>query len=137
MPIEDALAKLTAAVEANTAALNNIKAAAGAKAGTATATTAAPKANTAKPAGKAVSEADLRKAAGDYLSTKDAAEREERKANVAKITAHFGIDKLTSAPASEYGKIVEMLKKFTAGEVPEELASGDEAGSEDDTDSMI
>lgn len=127
MALEDKIGELITALNANTAALSKIGAAASAKAG-ATGTAAAPKPAAAKPAAaKAPVLADIQKAFGGYLTVEDADEREIRKANVAKINAHFEVDRISNADPSKFAEALALLKQYEAGEDP---LGGEEATEE-------
>jgi len=115
--LETKIDELVAALNANTAALSKIGAAAKAATGGATATTKP--ATTTKPAAaKAPTTADLQNAFGQYLTHDDAAERDARKANVKAMIAHFGVDKMSNLDAARIPEALAMLKQFEAGENP-------------------
>lgn len=123
--------KLTAALEANTAAINKMiemsggKPAAGAKASTA----AKPKASGgAKGGGKKTTVDDLAAAFGGYLGIKDKDEREVRKANVKAIVDYFGVAKATELDADNYDEALRYLQQYIDGETPDfDGGDGDEA----------
>ncbi len=124
MALEDDIKALVTAVNANTAALSKIAGAATAKAATAPATT---KPATKPAAAKAPVLADIQKAFGDYLTVEEP-ERTTRKANVAAMNAHFGVDRASNLDPSKFPEALAMLAQYAAGEDP--LAGDDEGGGE-------
>ena len=147
--------KLTAALEANTAAINKMiemsggKPAAGAKASTAakedkTESKPAKEDKTeSKPAGaKAGAKAggkkkttvdDIAAAFGGYLGIKDKDEREVRKANVKAIVDYFGVAKATELDADNYDEALRYLQQYIDGETPDfDGGDGDEGGDDDE-----
>ncbi len=145
MALEDKMDALTKALDRNSSALEAILAkgppkadagtgaAAGATAGAAgtTSTKAAGKGSTKAP--KAPTEEDLRNAFGGYLSVKDKAERETRKANVTAIIEHFGVSKATEIPQENWAEAIGYVKTFEKGETPNfmnEEGAGDEGNGE-------
>lgn len=138
MALEDAITKLTAAVEANTAAIAKLAAAGGKGAAPATATdkpadkpatTKPPKAD--KPA--ELTEEAFRKAFGDFLGVTDKALKDTRKQQVSAILAHFGVAKATEISADKRVEAVGYVKALLAGQTPEFMA--EEAA--DDGDSLL
>lgn len=149
MSLEEALKANTAAITAHTAALEKMIAVAGKGAtAPAAATTAAGKGATAaagkgttaaagKGAAKGPTEADLRKAAGAYLTGSDDADiREARKANVGVINEHYGVGKLTEIGADKYAEVIGYLERLTKGEAVEELGI-DAEGGDGDGDALV
>lgn len=135
--------KLTAALEANTAAINKMiemsggKPAAGAKASTAAKedkTESKPAADKpkasggAKGGGKKTTVDDIAAAFGGYLGIKDKDEREVRKANVKAIVDYFGVAKATELDADNYDEALRYLQQYIDGETPDfDGGDGDEA----------
>lgn len=135
--------KLTAALEANTAAINKMiemsggKPAAGAKASTAAKedkTESKPAADKpkasggAKGGGKKTTVDDVAAAFGGYLGIKDKDEREVRKANVKAIVDYFGVAKATELDADNYDEALRYLQQYIDGETPDfDGGDGDEA----------
>ncbi len=130
--------KLTAALEANTAAINKMiemsggKAAAGTKAAD---KPAADKPAAAKPkaaAGKKkkTSGDDVAAAFGAYLGIKDADERAERKENVKAIVEYFGAKKATEIDPDRFDEALGYLQQYIDGETPDFDGGG--GGGEDD-----
>lgn len=135
--------KLTAALEANTAAINKMiemsggKPAAGAKASTAAKedkTESKPAADKpkasggAKGGGKKTTVDDIAAAFGGYLGIKDKDEREVRKANVKAIVDYFGVTKATELDADNYDEALRYLQQYIDGETPDfDGGDGDEA----------
>ena len=137
--------KLTAALEANTAAINKMiemsggKPAAGAKASTA----AKEDKTESKPAGaKAGAKAggkkkttvdDIAAAFGGYLGIKDKDEREVRKANVKAIVDYFGVAKATELDPGNFDEALRYLQQYIDGETPDfDGGDGDEGGDDDE-----
>lgn len=139
----EALNKNTAAITAHTAALAGLakggataaapKANAGAAAGAKPAGAAAAK-NTTKPAAPDIEE--IKKRFGGYLSVKDADQREARKAHVAAINAHFGVDRATALDASLFAEALGYLAIYEAGGEPE-FPAADETGGEEEAESLV
>jgi len=125
MSLEAAIAKLTEAVEANTAAL---------------AGGAAPSKPASKPAGgakkappkkttkKETTADDVVAAFGEYLKTGSKETRDEAKANVKKIVDHFGVERITLLDPENFDEALAFLKQYQDGEDPledEEEEDGD------------
>lgn len=132
-----AMEKLTAALEANTAAINKMismsggKPAAGAK--TEAKEEAAPKKAAGAKAGgkKKTSVDDVAAAFGAYLGIKDADERAERKANVKAIVDYFGAAKATEIGPDNFDEALRYLQQYIDGETPDfDGAGGDDDGDE-------
>jgi hypothetical protein len=131
MSLEQAIKDLTAAVEANTAAL----------AGGASKPASKPAGKAAeKPAGKAASKPAAKKGPGPdvlaetfglYLKTGSAAERKEAKANVKAIIDHFEVDRITNLDPEHYEEALALLEQFKDGEDP--LGDGEEEEEDDDS----
>ena len=136
MSIEESLAKLTSAVEANTAVLTKLLASGG-KPATAPATPATPaeKPATAKKADKPaeLTEEAFRKAFGDFLGVSDKGLKETRKTQVSAILQHFGVAKATEIPAENRAEAVGYVKALLAGQTPAFM--NEEAA--DDGDSLL
>lgn len=137
--------KLTAALEANTAALEKIiasgggakaagaAAAAGKPAGAAAAGAKAGAAAGAKGGGKKKTTVeDVATAFGGYLSIKDAAERAERKANVKAIVDYFGAAKATEIDPTSFDEALRYLQQYIDGETPDFDGAGGEGDGDDD-----
>ena len=125
--------KLTAALEANTAAINKMiemsggKPAAGAKASTAA------KAGAKAGGKKKTTVDDIAAAFGGYLGIKDKDEREVRKANVKAIVDYFGVAKATELDADNYDEALRYLQQYIDGETPAfDGGDGDEGGDDDE-----
>lgn len=134
-----AMEKLTAALEANTAAINKMiemsggKASAGAKAAAAEKPAAEKPAAAKKAAGgkKKTSVDDVAAAFGAYLGIKDADERAERKANVKAIVDYFGAAKATEIDPDNFDEALRYLQQYIDGETPDfDGAGGDDDGDE-------
>lgn len=136
MSLESALAALTVAVEANTAALNGIKGAAKAATEAKTpATTGGAKADKPKSTkAKHATEEELRTAFGGYLSVKDKEERAERATQVGKILAHFEVAKATEIPEEKRAEAIGYVNLLVAGE---SLPFGEEEDEDDEEGSLI
>lgn len=139
MSIEKALADLTAAVTANTAALSKMMsgAAAGKAADTTTGGKPATTGGTKPKTPKVPTADDIRNLFGGYMSgTKEKGERETRKQNVAAIVAHFGVERATELAEENRVEAIGYLKQFEAGETPDFMNEG---GGEDgeDGDSLL
>lgn len=121
--------KLTAAIEANTAALNKIIASGGTKPAAAGAAATKP---AGKPAGKKkTSVEDVAKAFGDYLSIKDKDERETRKSNVKAIVEYFNAAKATEIDPDNFDEALRYLQQYIDGETPDfDGAGGDDGDGE-------
>lgn len=125
MSLEDQIAKLTAAVEANTKALGGAatKPAAGKPAGK-------PAAGAKKPAAKKATTADdIAEAFGSYLKTGDKDERDAARANVKAIISAMDVARITELEADRFDEALGYLKQFENGEDPFE---GGEAEGDDD-----
>lgn len=138
MSLEKAIADLTAATLAHTAALNSFLKAGGKATPAAGATTAAagkPAAAAAKPAAKAKGPTleDIQTRFGDYMSVQDKAVRAERKVHVLNIAGKYGAERATAIEAEHYAEALELLAQYEAGEDP----FADEAGDDDSGDSPI
>lgn len=144
MSLEAAIEKLTASLDRNSAAtekstdlmesaMNAAKAAAkgGTKVGTALATpdtsepattpATAPKKTAGRPTKpKAVTQDDLRTAAGNYLrSGPGGAKKEpERKENLRAMAQHFGVEQVTKSDPSNWTEAMGYLKQLQDGETP-------------------
>lgn len=132
-----AMEKLTAALEANTAAINKMismsggKPAAGAKASEAKEEAAPKKAAGAKAGGKKKTTVDdVAAAFGAYLGIKDADERAERKANVKAIVDYFGAAKATEIDPDNFDEALRYLQQYIDGETPD-FDGGDEGGDDE------
>lgn len=106
MAIEDAIAALTKAVEANTAALKG-------GAGTAAKASTAGKAADGK---KELTVADVQKKFGAYIDTDDADVLAARKANIKKICTKLGTKKVTEADPEQWPLALKMLADFIKAE---------------------
>jgi len=127
MSLEAAITALTAAVEANTAALAGGEAKAPAKPA---AKPAAKAAAAKKPAAKKGPTADdVISAFGEFLKTGDKDERESAKAAAKAIITHFSVDRISNLEASDYEEALALLEQYKAGEDPfgggEEEEDGD------------
>lgn len=126
-----AIEKLTAALEANTAAINAMVKASGGKPVTAA---AADKPAGTKPAGgkaagggkKKTSVDDIAAKFGAYLGVKDADERTERKANVKAIVDYFGAAKATEIDPENFDEALGYLQQYIDGEEPDFAGGGEE-----------
>lgn len=132
MSLEAAIEKLTAAVEANTAALKGGKASAADKAIEAEAARAAgAKGSTAKkPTTKKVTLDTIKERFGGYLGIEDKAERKARIANVQAIVDHFGVSKASELEEENWAEALAFLKQYEDGEEPDfggDGGDGDEA----------
>lgn len=125
MSIEKILTDLTAALVAQTAAMEKMIAGAGGKPAA-----AKPAAAKAKATGPSVEDAAT--AVTAYLKGGDASARAEAKANVGKIIEHFGADRFTTIPEELRQELLDMLAQFVAGETPDAFADGEEAGEDED-----
>lgn len=140
MSLEEALAANTAAVTKHTAALEKFMAqgkAGGASAGGAAADKGGDKpgkAETNKTNKKAVTLEDIQNEAGEYMTVSDADERKKRKANIAKINEHFGVERISHVDASDYEEAIGYLRLYAAGkkvqfkERPEADATDEDEG---------
>jgi len=130
MSLEAAIAKLTAAVEANTAALEGGASAPADKAPAKKAP--AKKAPAKKPATKKGPTADdIAEQFGSYMKEGDADERAQAKANVRAIIEAMETDRLTNLDPEQFGQALEYLEAFKAGEDPFEEEGGEEEGDDD------
>lgn len=132
-----AMEKLTAALEANTAAINKMISMSGGKPATAAKTEAKEEAAPKKAAGakaggkKKTSVDDVAAAFGAYLGIKDADERAERKANVKAIVDYFGAAKATEIDPDNFDEALRYLQQYIDGETPDfDGAGGDDDGDE-------
>lgn len=122
MSLEAAIAKLTEAVEANTAARAG---------GEPTAKKAPAKKAPAKKAPakkKGPTSDDVAAAFGEYLKTGDKDDRDTAKANVKAIIGHFETDRITNLDEEHFTEALALLEAFKEGEDP--LGDGD--GGDDD-----
>ena len=129
-----AMEKLTAALEANTAAINKMISMSGGKPAAAAKTEAKEEAAPKKAAGakaggkKKTSVDDVAAAFGAYLGIKDADERAERKANVKAIVDYFGAAKATEIDPDNFDEALRYLQQYIDGETPDfDGGDGDEA----------
>ena len=127
-----AMEKLTAALEANTAAINKMISMSGGKPAAAAKTEAKEEAAPKKAAGakaggkKKTSVDDVAAAFGAYLGIKDADERAERKANVKAIVDYFGAAKATEIDPDNFDEALRYLQQYIDGETPDfDGAGGD------------
>lgn len=132
-----AMEKLTAALEANTAAINKMISMSGGKPAAAGAKTeakeeAAPKKAAGAKAGgkKKTTVDDVAAAFGAYLGIKDADERAERKANVKAIVDYFGAAKATEIDPDNFDEALRYLQQYIDGETPD-FDGGDEGGDDE------
>ena len=132
-----AMEKLTAALEANTAAINKMISMSGGKPAAAAKTEAKEEAAPKKAAGakaggkKKTSVDDVAAAFGAYLGIKDADERAERKANVKAIVDYFGAAKATEIDPDNFDEALRYLQQYIDGETPDfDGAGGDDGGDE-------
>lgn len=132
-----AMEKLTAALEANTAAINKMISMSGGKPAAAAKTEAKEEAAPKKAAGakaggkKKTSVDDVAAAFGAYLGIKDADERAERKANVKAIVDYFGAAKATEIDPDNFDEALRYLQQYIDGETPDfDGAGGDDDGDE-------
>lgn len=132
MSLEDKIEALTAAVEANTAALLGGEAPAEkAPAKKAPAKAPAKKAPAKKPAAKKGPTADdIAKQFGEYLKTGDEDEREAAKANVKAIISHMETDRITNLDPEQYQDALDYLDAFKNGDDP--FGDGEEEEEDDD-----
>lgn len=128
MSIEAALAKLTAAVEANTEAL--LAGGGGTTKSTGTKSTGTTKKTTTskKKTGPAID--DVAEAFATYMKGGSKDERAEAKANVKAILDHFGAARITEMEEDNLQEAMDLLAKFKDGEDP--LGDGDEDEDGDD-----
>ncbi len=133
MSLEAAIEKLTAAVEANTAALKGGKVSAADKAIEAEAARAAGAGKTTaakKPAAKKVTLDTIKERFGGYLGIEDKAERKARIANVQAIVDHFGAAKASELEEENWAEALAFLKQYEDGEEPDfggDAGDGEEA----------
>lgn len=126
-----AIEKLTAALEANTAAINAMVKASGGKPVTAAAAdkpATGGKAAGGKAAGgkKKTTVDDIAAKFGAYLGVKDADERTERKANVKAIVDYFGAAKATEIDPENFDEALGYLQQYIDGEEPDFAGGGEE-----------
>jgi hypothetical protein len=124
--------RLTAALEANTAAIEKMIEMSGGK--TTASKPAGGKATGSKPTGKPAGKKkttvdDIAEAFGAYLGVKDADERKERKANVKAIIDHYGVAKATEIDESDFDEALVFLQNYVDGEEPD---FGEGGGGEDE-----
>lgn len=147
MSLEEALVAATKALNENTKALNENttrldKMLGGATVKTTTGgkTTESGKTSTSgKSTGggkKTVTKEDLAARATAFLTEGTAAAREEHKAQMAKMIAHYEVQKITAIDPSLYAEAIGFIDTFDEGGTPEPFAEDDEGGGEDD-DSMV
>lgn len=121
---------LTAALNANTAAINKMIEISGGKPAAAAsgkpATAGKPAAT--KPKGKTVE--DMAAAFGGYLGVKDAEVRATRKAEVKTIVDYFQAPKATEIAEEHREEALKMLQTYIDGGVPDEFAG--EGGGDDE-----
>lgn len=141
--------KLTAALEANTAAINKMiemsggkAAASGTKAAESKASTGTKASGTKATGAKAGTKKkttvdDIAEAFGGYLGVKDKAEREERKANVKAIVDYFGVAKATELDPENFDEALGYLQQYIDGETPEFDGAGDDEGGDDGDDALV
>ena len=124
--------KLTAALEANTAALNKMVEMSGGKPASGGTSAAAKKTTTTKKTTtkKATSVDDIASAFGAYLGVKDADTRNERKVQVKAIVDYFGAAKATEIPAESFDEALGYLQQYIDGETPD--FDGGEGGDDDE-----
>lgn len=126
MSLEDKIDKLTAAIEANTAALG--------KGGAVKASDKAIDAAAAKAgAGKKVLKIDdLRKAFGEYLGTEDDDLKAARTKRMAAINKHFGVKKISELDEERWPEAMAKLKAAIAAE-----KVADEPADEDEDEALV
>lgn len=132
-----ALEELTAAVEAQTQAINKLIASAGGKAATGTKAAGTKAASTKKTTtSKAkLTVAKIAEAFGGYLKgAEDAEERAERTSHIRTIVAHFDAAKATEIDPDNFASAMEMLECYKRGETPPEF---DEEEEEDEDGSLV
>lgn len=125
MSLEDAIMALTAAVEANTAALGGDAAPAKSTGGKA----ASGKAASGGKAKKGPTVDQIAELAGKYLGTGNAAAKKAAIANMKKLNTKYEVAKITEADEDNYEDIVADLTALIDGEDPFEEEDGDEDGS--------
>lgn len=135
MSLEAAIEKLTAAVEANTAAIKG----GGGKASSASAAdkaieAEAKRAASSKPATRAASKKvtldTIKERFGGYLGIEDKAERKERIGHVQSIVDHFGVAKASELEEENWAEALAFLKQYEDGETPD-FGGDDDDGDED------
>lgn len=132
-----AMEKLTAALEANTAAINKMISMSGGKPAAAAKTEAKEEAAPKKAAGakaggkKKTSVDDVAAAFGAYLGIKDADERAERKANVKAIVDYFGAAKATEIDPDNFDEALKYLQQYIDGETPDFDGGGDDGDGDE------
>lgn len=131
MSLEAAIDKLTAAVEANTAALTGGKVSSADKAIAAEAARAAgaKTTTTKKPTTKKVTLDTIKERFGGYLGVEDKAERKQRIANVTAIVEHFGVAKASELEEENWAEALAFLKTYEDGEEPD--FGGDDGGDDE------
>lgn len=88
----------------------------------------------AKPAkGKAPSEADVRKAFGEFMSVEDEDDREKRKEFVVAILDHLGVNKATEIAEGDRKKAIDWLAQKEDGKKVR-FDDGEGADSDDEED---
>ena len=141
MSIEKTLQDLTAALTAQTEAMNKLMASGSTGAGTkaAVSTTGTKPAQTAaqkKAAAKAKADegpsvADIADRVTGYMKSGDKDERAAAKANIAQIVAHFGADRFTLIENDNMTEALDMLNDFMEGRTPEALGGEDDEMDDD------
>ena len=133
MAIEEILTRVADALEANTAAMQQMMQSAGGK---------APAAGkpAGKPAGKAAAKAkepshedkvkDAAEKVTAYLRNGSKEERAAAMANVQRIVEHFEADRFTNISADNFDEALDMFNDFTEGRTPEAFAE-DDSGSDE------
>lgn len=114
MSLEAEMSKLTAALEANTAALTG-----GGGAPAKKPAADAKKSPAKKPAAKkGITADDIASSFGEYLKTGDKDERAEAKANVKAIIDNMDTDRITNLDPDRYQEALDFLAQFRNGENP-------------------
>lgn len=126
MSIEALLTRLAEALEENTRRLDSMLGSA--KPAAAPAKPAAAPAKPAKPS--PVTAADVAAFAGESLKIDKEAAKQAHSA----VCEHFGADRLTNIDPKHFGKVMELLKAFRAGENP---LAGEDESDEEEGDSAI
>lgn len=130
-----AMEKLTAALEANTAAMLKMIEMSGGKTsgGSSSGASSSAKGSSGKGSAgkkKETSVDDVAKAFSDYLAVKDNDERSKRKDNVKAIVDYFGAKRATEIDPSNFDEALGYLQQYIDGETPEFAgAEGDEDGA--------
>lgn len=127
--------KLTAALEANTAAIHKMIEMSGGKPGASKPAADAPKGGAgSKPAGgkgpKKKTVEDIAAAFGGYLGVKDADERTERKGHVKAIVDYFGVAKATEIDPDNFDEALRYLQQYIDGETPDFDGAGGGEGDD-------